>query len=242
MIFLVFAAAAIGAAAWLTLAGRGFGGGRDSGRVVAESRPVRDFDALELTGVGTVALAQGDEEALTIEAEEAILPEIETVVEGRRLTLGFKRGGLRAPRPTAPIRFTVTMKDVRGLTVSGAGTIAAGALATDRLELRVSGSGRIALDRLTAEELSVGLSGSGGVAVAGRVAWQTLAISGSGHYQAGGLASRDAAITISGAGGASVAAADTLVARIGGAGSVEYTGDPRVTRQITGAGRLRKVG
>jgi hypothetical protein len=242
MIFLVFACAAIGAVAWLTLSGQGFGGVRGSGRVVTESRPVRDFDALELAGIGAVALTQGDEEALTIEAEDNILPEIEAVVEGRRLTLGFKRGRRPAPRPTKPIRFSVTMKDVRGLAVSGAGAITAATLATDRLDLRVSGSGQIALDRLTAEDVTAGLSGSGNVVVAGQVGRQTLTISGSGSYQAAGLASRDTAVTISGAGGARVAAADTLVARISGVGSVEYTGDPRVTQQITGVGRLRRVG
>lgn len=242
MIFLVFACAAIGAVAWLTLSGQGPGGLRGSGRVVAESRPVRDFDALELAGVGTVALVQGAEEALTIEAEDNILQEIEAVVEGRRLTLGFKRGGLRTPRPTRPIRFSVTMKDVRGLAVSGAGAIAAETLATDRLDLRVSGSGQMALDRLAAEDLTAGLSGSGTIVVAGRVGRQTLTISGSGSYQAGGLASRDTTVTISGAGGATVAATDTLVARISGIGNIEYIGGPRVTQEITGVGRLRRVG
>lgn len=242
MIFLVFACAAIGAVAWLSLPGRDFGGVRGSGHVVAESRPVRDFDALELAGVGTVALVQGDAEALTIEAEDNILPEIEAVVEGRRLTLGFKRGGLRAPQPTRPIRFSVTMKDVRGLAVSGAGAIAAETLATDRLDLRVSGSGTIALGRLAAEDVTAGLSGSGSIVIAGQVGRQALTISGSGSYQAGGLASRETAVTISGAGGATVAAADTLVARISGIGNVEYTGDPRVTQEITGVGRLRRVG
>jgi hypothetical protein len=65
-------------------------------------------------------------------------------------------------------------------------------------------------------------------------------VSGSGSYRAEGLRSQDVAITVSGAGGAVVHAERTLDAHISGSGSVEYIGNPLLTKQLSGSGSIRQ--
>jgi hypothetical protein len=47
-----------------------------SGNVITESRDVAGFNEIALGGIGTGIVTQGDEEALTIEAEDNLLPPI----------------------------------------------------------------------------------------------------------------------------------------------------------------------
>ena len=44
-----------------------------SGNVVTENRPVSGFDGVSHTGIGRVIITQGEEESLTIEADDNIL-------------------------------------------------------------------------------------------------------------------------------------------------------------------------
>lgn len=214
---------------------------RGSGNVVTETREVSGFDEVALGGIGTAIVTQGEAESLTIEAEDTILPHITTTVRDGRLTIGFEKDRSPAPRPTAPIRFRIGVRDLRAVRLSGAGKVEVGPLRADRLEVAVTGAGGIALERLAAEALTVGISGAGQVRVAGEAATQELTITGAGEYRAGELATREARVTVSGAGSARVRVSDALDVRITGAGSVEYAGSPRVSRQLTGIGRVRRV-
>src|SRR5262249_24541080 len=47
---------------------------RGSGNVKSESRDVRDFDRVGVSGVGTLTITQGSTESLTIQAEDNLLP------------------------------------------------------------------------------------------------------------------------------------------------------------------------
>ena len=214
---------------------------RGSGNVVSETREVGGFDEVALGGIGTAIIAQGETESLIVEAEDTILPHIKAVVRDGRLTIGFEKDLSPSPRPTAPIRFHIGLRDLRVVRLSGAGKVEVGPLRTARLEVAVSGAGGIALDRLAAEALTVGISGAGQVRAAGEAASQELTITGAGEYRAGELATREARLAISGAGSARVRVSDALNVRITGAGSVEYAGSPRVSQQLTGIGRVRQL-
>ena len=66
--------------------------------------------------------------------------------------------------------------------------------------------------------------------IAGRTAAQTIEISGAGDYRAEDLASDTAKVAVSGAGRVVVRVAKTLDVDLSGAATVEYIGDPKVTR------------
>lgn len=213
---------------------------RGSGTVVSESRDVRGFREVALTGVGEVIIEQAGEESLTIEAEDNILPRLRSTVEGDRLVLGVERGV--SVRPTRSIVYRLKVKEIEGLEISGSGKMTVPSLRSQELRLRLPGSGAIRLDRLTADRLQTRISGSGDVRAAGTVGDQEVSISGSGDFDGRDLESRSAEISISGSGESTVWARERLSARISGSGDVDYYGSPEVTKRISGSGSVRSRG
>ncbi len=212
-----------------------------SGTVRSESRSVSAFDEVELTGIGALTITQGQQESLTVEAEDNLLPTIRSEVRGRRLVIELDGGRTVHVRPTKPIKYTVTVRDLTAVKLSGAGSIAIPSLTTTTLDVRMSGAGDVALDGLTAGELALSLSGLGDATVSGTVTRQEVTMSGLGSYGAEHLESQEARVTTSGAGDATVRVSSTLNVKASGAGTVEYIGDPSVSQDISGAGRVRKA-
>ena len=113
---------------------------RGSGKLVTEAREVRGFDRLSLTSSGEVILTQGDRESLTVETDDNLMRHIKTEVEGGTLTLGTRTGVVVSP---TKLVFTLTVKDLDGMTATGSGDIGVERFDTDRLEIKTTGSGGI---------------------------------------------------------------------------------------------------
>ncbi|MBM4457334.1 MAG: DUF2807 domain-containing protein [Chloroflexi bacterium] len=210
--------------------------------IVSESRDVRDFDEVLMEGHGEIFLEQGDREALTVEADEGLLPKIRSEVRGRRLTLGLMHWWDHLLPPWGPIRYRLTMKQVKGVSLSGAGALTATQIRTDTCQLKMSGSGRMAFGGLEATAAEVGISGSGKVEASGEVQRLGISISGSGNIDALDLASQVAEIRISGSGSIRVNVQQNLDVRISGSGSVKYRGQPQISQSISGSGSVKSVG
>ncbi|MCH8294698.1 DUF2807 domain-containing protein [Candidatus Poribacteria bacterium] len=219
-------------------------GGRieGSGHVITETRGVSNFDRVSMGGSGELILTQGDNESLTVEAEDNIMEYVKTEVEGRTLVLGLDSGG-RSISTKRSIRFTLMVKNLVGLDLAGSGRVDAGGIDTDRLDVDVSGSGTMEIDSLAAETLKVSISGSGRVELGtGEVQKQDIEMSGSGRFRADKLRSQEASIEISGSGSAVVWAQESLEVSISGSGDVEYYGRPRITQQVSGSGSIKSLG
>ncbi len=210
-----------------------------SGTVARESREVREFDSISLSGSGSLFIAQTGEESLSIEADDNILPLLTSEVHGHQLKLGVQHGV--SLHPQAPIRYHLTVKDLRGLTISGAGNAQVSTLTTDELSVTISGTGDLEAPALTAGALSVTISGSGDISLAGKATTQDIRISGSGSYHAADLASDQTRVSVSGAGNATLNVRERLDARISGVGSIRYAGQPTVSKSISGAGSIRPL-
>ena len=189
-----------------------------SGQLATQSRQVSGFTSVELTGVGELSIDQTGTESLTVSAEDNLLPLLTSEVEGDTLILG-KKPNTRIVT-TKPITYTLTMKDITGLAVSGSGTINAPKLTTAALRIEISGSGMIT--------------------TAGNADDQSLEISGSGRYLADGLTSKTTTAEISGSGTANVVASDALDVKISGSGTLTYSGNPQLTQTVSGSGKLIK--
>ena len=212
---------------------------RGSGDVVIEERDVSGYTSVALTGVGSVEIIQGDTESVVVEAEDNIMPLLTTEVQDGILILSQEEN--RIINPTRPIKYTVNIIEVNGLSGSGSGDFNAATLETNTLDLDLSGSGGINVTSLDADSLNVSISGSGQVLVSGQVNDQQLDISGSGQYQAPELDSKTAEIDVSGSGKAVVTVEDTLDATISGSGSVSYYGDPIITSSVSGSGTIERL-
>lgn len=210
-----------------------------SGNVITESRAVSGFDRVLLSGIGDVQIVQGDQEALLIEAEDNIVPEITTEVVDGVLEIGFARKNIV---PTRPVRFTLSMRSVHGLETKGVSNIEADQLTTDRLDVSISGTGNVDIDSLTADRLNVNVSGAGNFQAEGVVNTQKVTLSGAGNFSGRQLQSSSADVTITGLGRVVVWATSALDVVISGTGSVDYYGNPQVSQQISGLGKLNHMG
>lgn len=214
---------------------------RGSRNLVTESRSVSDFDRVSLSGSGEVVITQGEEESLTVETDDNVMQYVATEVRGGTLYLGFDTKRVKSISPTR-LRFTLSVKDLVGVDVSGSGSVDSASIDTDRLDVAVSGSGDVRIDSLTAEDVEVRISGSGDVELAGEVTGQDITISGSGKYHAGDLSTETVEITISGSGDATVWTTESLDARISGSGSVDYYGEPQTSFSGSGSGEINSLG
>lgn len=208
--------------------------------MVEVMREVSGFTGISLRGVGHLYVEQGETDGLRIEAEDNVTPYLESRVEGTTLVLAT-RTGVRL-RPTRPIVFRVTLRDLAKLEISGSGDAEADGIEADDLSVTVSGSGNASLSDLEADRLRVMISGSGSVETSGRVQEQELTISGSGEYRARDLDSVEATVRVSGSGSATLRVSDSLDATVSGSGSVRYVGTPAVQSRVTGSGSVRQVG
>jgi carbon monoxide dehydrogenase subunit G len=198
---------------------------------------VSDFNEVELHGIGNLTIQQTDSESLTIKAEDNIIPYLKSEAANNRLTLYIENGV--SIRATKPINYRLTVKDLRDLKLRGSGTINVENINTNDLKITTTGSGNVSAS-IDTNTLEVILSGAGDAKMDGKTDSQDVNVSGSGRYQAENLQSKEAKIDISGSGSATLNVSDALDARIAGIGSVEYTGDPTVSKQISGIGELRK--
>jgi hypothetical protein len=189
-----------------------------SGNVVTESRPVSGVNSVSLSGVGELIIDQSGSESLTVEADDNFLPLITTEVRDGRLIIGFKENVI--PTRTTRLRFTLNVRELEGIDLSGAGIVNVADLAGDVITINSSGAGTIT--------------------TAGKVTNQRVNLSGAGSYDGANLDSENASVQLSGLGSAVVRASKTLDATISGAGSVEYIGSPTVNQHISGAGSVKQ--
>ena len=216
---------------------------RGSGNLTTETRPVSGFDTIRLDGAGRLLISQGMSESLEIQAEDNLIDELTSQVEGGTLVLGYQeRPWRKSILPTRPIVYTLVVTDLAKLILNGAGDIDLQSLQTDALTLEINGAGNFNITNLTADNLSVNLAGTGSITVTGVLAEQEIILDGAGSYQAGDLQTRSTAIKINGLGSGTVWATETLDISINGGGSVGYYGSPSVTQEITGLGEVKNLG
>ena len=211
--------------------------------VVTEERPVSGFHAIEMGTFGEVIITQGDTESLTIKGSDNIVPLVKTTVRGGALVISMEENvNITGMTRDNMLTFTIMVKDLTGLSVSGAGKVSMESLDTSDLDVVMSGAGDVQLGSLKADALDINISGVGNVGAAGEATSAKVNISGAGSFQAPDLKLQTADITISGIGGAEVWVTDSLSGNISGAGGVKYYGSPTVDTTTSGVGNFESLG
>jgi hypothetical protein len=193
-------------------------------------------DEVVVSGVGNLTITRDDLPALTVTADDNLLPLIETETSGRRLHI-TARSGYRL-RPTAPLTYTLAVPSLAKLTVNGAAAVKVERFAGDALAVRLSGVADATFRDLGYRDLSLTLNGSGRASLAGATTKATVKVSGSGDVDASDLRTLTTDAQVSGSGSASVWATESLKARVSGSGEVRYRGEPKVEKR---GGRSRSV-
>lgn len=213
---------------------------KGNGAIRTQTRAVSGFTGVGLGIRAHVEVRQGDAEGVTVEADENLLPLIETVVRHGSLEIKPVRRHLELD--SRSIKLIVQARQLDNLAVGGSGDITADALRAGKLALEIGGSGLIDLKRVTADSIHVDIGGSGNVKLAGASKRLDVSIGGSGDVLAPAMVADQVGVEIAGSGAAQVAARSRLDVEIAGAGSVNYAGDPEVKQTIAGSGRVKRTG
>ena len=186
-----------------------------SGNVITESREVSGFNEIVLGGTGRVVVDVTGTESLTIEAEDNIMPFLETRVSNGRLRLDTNR----SISPTVEIVYTITAETLDGLVISGSGVVEAEAVDSTDFRVDISGSGDVVVEGTLSGLLSVSISGSG-------------------EFDGESLTAPAGQVDVSGSGNAVVNVTDDLEVSVSGSGDVEYLGEPNVDSSVSGSGTV----
>lgn len=212
---------------------------KGSGSIVTRDFDVSGFNAVDLSGIGTIHITQGQKESLSVTGDDNIIENLSVEVRGSTLTIGQKRPTFSLV-PTGDVRFDLEVKDINRIILSGAGSVKGSQIEVKDLEIDSSGLGNIELD-VYGDSLKTNIAGAARFEVTGEVRAQEVIISGLGTYQAKGLISQDCKITISGSGNAEVHVLQELDIQISGLGSVEYMGSPSVRQNVSGGGSIKSI-
>jgi hypothetical protein len=192
-----------------------------SGTITTEVRTVNNFSKVELQSIGNLTIKQGDSESLTVKADKNLLPYITTDVNGDTLQIGMKPN--INVDPTQTIEYTLTVKSLTSIVLSGLGNITADSVTGSNLDVRLSGSGDITVDQINADVVNMHLTGFGNITVNNaKVANPNLELAGSGNLKINSLDAQNLNLTISGLGAATVTgAAKDQTVRLTGSGNYQ---------------------
>jgi len=211
-----------------------------SGELTEVVYDVKKYDRISLSAGGVAQIIQGDQEGVRVTVDDNLADYLMVEARGGELRLQARPGYSFAP--SQPLRFTVYVRDLKGVDASGSSEYHIDGLNARRLELSSSNLAKFTIRGLQAQDLRVFLSGSDQAEVSGGAEQLRLEIKGAGNLQAADLKSSRARLQITGAGVAVVWAADRLEIKIKGAGNISYYGEPRVTQNISGLGQITPLG
>lgn len=213
------------------------------GNVKKESRQVNDFTGVLVSGSINVDLSYGNSNSISVEADENLLPYIETVVENGNLVVKTK--DKVAIRSKNKMVVHASLTKLTRLRVSGSGNITGnGDFSNDsKTEIAVSGSGNINIGINSFNETKINISGSGNVTLRGRSTNNIDAtISGSGNIDCSEVSCNDVFAHVSGSGNIKVYANRSIDARVSGSGNIYYKGSAtKINLKSAGSGKIIKA-
>ncbi|HEY0062867.1 MAG TPA: head GIN domain-containing protein [Telluria sp.] len=212
-----------------------------SGVIKTQKRELAHFTGVSLSLPANMELRIGATESVTIETDDNLLAQVETVIENGTLKIRpVKRNSNLTSRA---MKIIVTAKEIDRIALGGSGSIESDALKAAKLAIDLGGSGSINVKGLDADLVSVSVGGSGNLKTSGGNAGSvSISIGGSGDVDLGQLKARDASVSVAGSGEATVWASNALSVTIAGSGDVNYYGDPKISRSVVGSGGTKRLG
>lgn len=213
---------------------------KGNGKVITEKRNTAEYDEINVSGFFDVILVSGNEGAISIQAEENLLPHIKVEVTGNVLKI-YNEKNINIETKKGVV-LTIPFEQISAISLSGSGDIETkNTIINPTFKGKLSGSGDLTLN-VKSSYLEVNLSGSGDIVLTGSSDNFTSKTSGSGDVDAVNLITKKANLTISGSGDMKVNCSESLFARVSGSGDIHYKGDPQTKdTKVNGSGEISKI-
>lgn len=208
-----------------------------TGEVRSESQKLENFSKIEVGIPANIKIITGDSAKITISTCESYLMAITTKVRRGKLRLE----GDICNASKGDVKIEITLPELSGINISGSADVFSDTpVRTNRLFLGISGSGKISLN-VFANTIENLISGSGDIIINGTCQKLDVDINGSGDFKGLGLNSYRAKVSIKGSGNASIVALNKLNAKVSGSGEISYSGEPELSVDISGSGKINKI-
>jgi hypothetical protein len=226
-----------------------------NGHTTTETRDLPAFTRIQVNGDFKVRVDTDTSSAAIVKADNNLQDLIRTYVAGDKLVIESRNGDCL--NSSHPVEISVSAPIINYIELNGSGRVYCDGLNAENLVLRLSGSGEMDLSRVKAvsaeldlegsgnidcgadvENLSSQIEGSGEISINGSALNSEFRVIGSGHLRAGELNTDVCSAYISGSGKIDTDVNNTLDVTIMGSGIVNYTGDPEITSNISGSGKI----
>ncbi len=200
----------------LTLvAGCKMGGIAGSGTRKTEKKELPAFRAVETSGAFDVEVTCQKPQNIEIEADDNLLPLVETDVADGVLHVGMKQNY----HSSKLITLRISITDLKRININGAGTARIENVKNEKLEIDSAGAAKINAN--------------------GETGFVKITNAGAGLIDVHELRAAKADVSLSGAGQVEVYASEQLDVSISGVGRVTYSGHPKViNKNISGIGTV----
>jgi hypothetical protein len=189
---------------------------KGSGKREIQTRQVAPFTSIATEGAFTIEITCQKDRSLTVEGDDNVLEYVTSEVGNNTLRLKNTKNY----STTEPVKFKISVPDLDGLSVNGAGHIDVKGMNNDKFEIDMNGAPTIVVSGTT-KTIDIGANG------AGKVDAHNL------HADRGVVDSRGVAHV-------DVDVANQLDVSIQGASTVTYKGDPVVNKSIKGPGKVER--
>ncbi|HET6979617.1 MAG TPA: head GIN domain-containing protein [Pyrinomonadaceae bacterium] len=191
---------------------------RGNGKRELQKRQVGPFTSISTNGAFTVEVTCQKDLSLEIEGDENVLPLITTEVGNNILKLDSSQNY----SVSDPIRIRISVPNLEGLSVNGAGHFDIKGMNNDKFEIDSNGAPAIS--------------------VAGTTKIVDIDANGAGKVDTQNLHAARAVVDARGVAKVDLDVSDQLDVQISGPSSVTYSGNPTVNKTINGPGKLIRKG
>lgn len=189
---------------------------KGSGNRQTQKREIAPFTSISTEGTFSIEVVCQKDLSLEVEADDNILPLVTAEVSNNVLRLG-NSGGYST---VEPVKFRISVPNLEGLDVSGAGNINIKGMNNDKFEIDAEGAPTIN--------------------VAGSTKMVDIHTNGAGKINTNNLNAVRAVVNSNGAAQVELDVDERLDVTVNGPSSVTYKGDPVVNKNVNGPGKVAR--
>jgi hypothetical protein len=197
--------------------GKNIGSGmEDTGILSTETRSFDNCNALEIENFpGEVFVRFGKTNSAIVSADSSVISAVKTAMRGEILVVSLTRDIIT----NMPMSIDLDVEKISSLVVNGAANVV--------------------VKNIKLEKFRVEVNGSASITANGTVSELDASIKGNGELKFGHLLTNRSTVILNGTGEVEANVIDSLIAKINGAGSVVYHGNPsNVSKSVNGAGNI----
>jgi hypothetical protein len=201
---------------------------------------VRNFDAIEHNGVGTIEIIQtSGEYYVKVSGTERLVNATTVTVEDRGLKIGQESNN-HGSRSAEHLNIVIGMPSLKSVLSRGVGNITINGLNQKSLSIETRGVGNIKISGLKCENLDVDSRGVGNATISGKAEKVKLSSRGVGNIDTLNLIAKNVTAESRGVGNINCYASESIDATSHGLGNIKYKGNPSMKNISTsGMGHVK---